>query len=488
MSRRRSPSHRWPALLALTGALSLAVVTDREREPEPARLGAEIEIVPTVARASASRSIWYCPAAAFQATDEAPEGFLIVTNAGDETRSGEAVLFAPDGANVKVPLKIAPRAPLVIRVREHLAVPVVAAAVDLDGGDVFVEHRAHSRLGEVNAPCSTRGSSEWYFAEGSTSRSSQEQIVVFNPFPEDATVDLAFIGPPPVEGAPEVSPNPQGGAFEQPVDLQSISVPSGTVAVFDLGANFVRRRPALSAKVTARPGGRIVVERIQVRTEDRTGITVGLGAVAPSRFWYYPHGLLVEGMSERFELVNPGDVETRVDIAFTPDDGSVLAEPIQVTLPARTRHTVVVDPERVSLGVGHFARVTAEQPVVVERIMGFNGAFEMRGASGGLGCQITARRWLGVAGPTHAVEDDVVVGNAGSKPARVRVNDLTRPEVETLAFEIGPGKRHLFDIDEHFGGAGPIIQVESDQLVSVEHVRGIAGGTGVASWCLFPRR
>ena len=48
--------------------------------------------------------------------------------------------------------------------------PFVAAEVDLDGGLGVVEQVVSGSLGDSISPCASAASTNWYFAEGNTSK------------------------------------------------------------------------------------------------------------------------------------------------------------------------------------------------------------------------------------------------------------------------------------------------------------------------------
>ena len=80
----------------------------------------------------------------------------------------------------------------VIPYLDHITAEWVSALVEINNGTAAVEHTVSGPLGADVAPCSPAGSDHWYFADGSTTVDARELLFLFNPFPEDAIVDLSF--------------------------------------------------------------------------------------------------------------------------------------------------------------------------------------------------------------------------------------------------------------------------------------------------------
>ena len=71
--------------------------------------------------------------------------------------------------------------------------PLASAIVEVDGGQVAVEHQVTGLDdGRATAPCSTTASQSWSFPWGVTARGSRELLVFMNPFPDDASLDISF--------------------------------------------------------------------------------------------------------------------------------------------------------------------------------------------------------------------------------------------------------------------------------------------------------
>ena len=68
----------------------------------------------------------------------------------------------------------------------------LSAMVEITGGGGFVEQQADHPDGSAVSPCSNSTSGTWYFADNYTLNDSKEDLVITNPFPDDAIVDFTF--------------------------------------------------------------------------------------------------------------------------------------------------------------------------------------------------------------------------------------------------------------------------------------------------------
>ena len=102
------------------------------------------------------------------------------------------------------------------------------------GGDVAVES------------CTRTAAADWYFASGTTVEGSQQDLLLFNPFGDDAIVDVSFVT--------------DTGA-QEPSALQALVVPRRSRVTIPV-QDSVLRQTRVAAHVHARTG-RIVAEQTQ---------------------------------------------------------------------------------------------------------------------------------------------------------------------------------------------------------------------------------
>jgi hypothetical protein len=369
-----------------------------------------------------------------------------------------------------------------VKYSEVVAAPFAAALVELDGGDVVVEHQINGPLGVSTAPCASAASERWYLAEGSTAREGANPedrllLALYNPFPEDAIVDLSFT---------------HEAGRSVPSDFTGLVVKGGALRVVNVG-DHVRRRAHIAMTAVAR-SGRIVIDRLQFRNGTNKGMSLALAATGPGTTWYFPEGLVADGVTESFHLYNPTAEEASVSIELALEEGA--AEPFDLTVPPRGRLTVVAgDEERVPRGVGHAATVVSlnDVPVVAERSVVATSPAPRVGVADSLGARRTADRWVLAAGAASATVDEwVIVLNPGPRDATVKVRALAAGQLlapESLPpLEVKAGRRVAIRATEHFSRDDLALLVESTSPVVVERGVYLVGSAGVALSSGIPLR
>ncbi|MFN2607030.1 MAG: DUF5719 family protein [Acidimicrobiales bacterium] len=451
-----------------------------DRRGRPASRVATSPPVPMAAAAAAGSSAWYCTGAT-AAKDGGADGNVIVANAGSRALAGVVTVYPDAGDPRRQPVAVGPRSRQVVHLADVVSSKYASALVELDGGDAVVELADGGPLGETATPCASAASTSWYFAEGVTTKDATETIFLFNPFPDDAVVDMVF-------GTEDGQVTPQA--------LTGVSVRGGGMTGVNVG-DFVQRREQVTAAVTAR-AGRLVAARLQSfdgsGPSGRKGMALLLGAAAPGDLWYLPEGLVADGVTERYQVFNPSGREARVELDLALEKG--VAEPLLLTVPATGRVTVSANDEaRIPKSVPHAvtARSLNGVGVVVERDMEFAAASHRSGLTESLGARVTARRWaLGSGSSDDNEEEDVVVQNPGTVAAHVSLavlsdgTDLTNDALQGL--EVAPGQRRAIRLGDTVKLAVTPVVVTADQPVVVERVLASLKGAGVSASIGIPLR
>ena len=473
-----NPMRRSTALAAILGVLAAGAILDRrERGATDVQTAGDVQ-VPMAARSSAGSSAWFCTGAT-AAPNGAADGTVVIANAGDRRLTGSVTVVPSEGEPRRVGLIIAPASATAVRLVDVVPAPNASAIVELDGGDVVVEQAVNGPLGESVAPCASSASSTWYFAEGATTKDATEVLSLFNPFPEDAVVDLVF-------STEEGQVTPQA--------LTGLTVRGGGMVTLNVGEH-VQRREAVSAVVRARTG-RVVAHRLQMfdGSAGRKGMSSALGAASPGDVWYFPEGRVGEGIGERYHVFNPSPEEARVGIDLTLEQG--VAEPILVTVPPETRVTVVANDEaRIPKNVFHAAtlRTTNEVDVVVERSFDLGPPSPLLGLAITSGARLSARQWVLAAGAANAQTDEyIVLFNPAAGTAHVSVTllgDGARLPVATLGdVQVGPGQRARIRLVDHLQRDRAPLVVESSEPIVVERDLYRAGAIGASMVIGIPLR
>jgi len=446
-------SSRLAALILLGGAVAAGLTIDAADEDASTGDGGGPLIEAGVAMPAANpadtlSSTWYC--AAGSATEDgladhvvlilnptdadrraavtalrgtiAPRPVAVAEDAGGDTTTTTVppesttttVIEPPPAATaVEVPAHSLVR----VALRDLVDAPLAGAVVEVDGGEVSVEHEITGEGGRATAPCSTTAAAEWSFPWGVTQRGSRELLVFMNPFPDDATID--------VELATDEGPR-------ESLRFQGFVVPGRSV----VGA-FVEqdtRRAHVSAHVHV-GSGRVVVDRIQTfdGTDGvREGLTLGLGAPTAAETWMFPDGEVGSGRSEQIVVFNPTDevAEVEVEVRLDDPESNEVPEPYELTIPPSGFSIVGLDqpdegapegaPRRVPDDVPFsvFVRSLNQVPVTAERVTTLQEPSRTLGIGATLGSPLAAPTWFFPGGgATEERHERLIVLNADDEQA-----------------------------------------------------------------------
>ena len=111
-----------------------------------------------------------------------------------------------EGTPAKRSLTLAAHSTTSVNLAEVVPAAYAAAQVDIDGGGVVVEQSVAK--GEIRDPsaCATATAPTWYVANGVTTRDATLTYFLYNPYPDDAIVDMDFatnegrFAPQPLQG------------------------------------------------------------------------------------------------------------------------------------------------------------------------------------------------------------------------------------------------------------------------------------------------
>ena len=471
---------RWPALVVIASLIAALVVLGDAPDGEVVAFGdAEADVMPETDRASAVSSTWYCAAGTAVGGGEA-NLTVVVANLGGVARSGTITWMPSDGSEgAVVPIEVAPDSVTAQAAADHVDASGVSALVELDGGEVAVEHAVSGPRGSGVAPCASEASTEWYLANGVTERDARQAYALFNPFPDDVVVDITFSTD---EGR------------RNPGPLQGLPIAAGTTTFVPVH-DFVQRQAVTAASIVARTG-RLVVDRVQNfdGSLGRRGVSLALAAPAPAELWQFPDGLHTEGVTESWHIYNPGDREALVSLELQPVEGDA-PEPFDLTIPPRTQMVVPADEERVPAGVAHSSTIRSLNGVgvVAERAVDARSPSARRGWSSALGAPAAADRWAFPMGEASRNTDQwIVIYNPGARPVTVSVIALAngqRLPIEGLQDRsLDPAGRLALRLGDHINRRPLPVVVEATGAVVVERdVYGV-DRTGVSTIIGIPVR
>ena len=485
MNRARIPVF----IVVPLAVLSLVVLgtRDKDRSGDTATASATAEaaatLMPVAAPAGALSSTFFCPAGTAQPNGEA-DAFVLIANPGDRQLHAIVTVYpgAIDGdqAATQAVATLAPKATTVDvpargRITVHLAdvqpSQYAAALVEVDGGEVSVEHRVTSKLGSDGGPCASAPSASWFLPSGSDNPGARELLSLFNPFPDDAVVDVAFV---------------TSDGSRIPDRLGNYVVPGGKLVVLDVNKESpLHEQVATSVTSVA---GRLVVGRIQSfdgsDPKHPAGIAATLAAPQAALVWTFAEGQVAEGVGEIYTLYNPGEAQAEVDLEIALDDPDVngTVDPISAKVPGHAYVQVVMqDQGRVPPGVGHSVTVRSRNGVAIvpERVITADKPSPRRGYAPALGSPLVANRWLFADGRAGGSTQEwlVLVNPSSDALVRFSVTALAKgtpiPIDGLQQVEIQPGGRLAVELSERIQRADLPLVVDGDGPLVVE--RGLYG-------------
>jgi hypothetical protein len=365
-----------------------------------------------------------------------------------------------------------------VRLADISQAQLAGAVIEVDGGQIAVEHSVTGPLGRATAPCSTTASPTWSFPWGVTARGSRELLVFMNPFPDDATVDIAFATD---EGVRDTA------------RFQGFVVPGRSVVGAFIDQD-VTRKAQVSAQVQVR-GGRLVIDRIQTfdGTDGREGIALALGVPTPAETWLFPTGEVGPGLSEQVVVYNPSEDAAEVEVEARLDDPAAngTPEPFELTvLPGRYSIVDVGAAEdgRVPPEVGHalIVRSLNGVPITAERVNWAVDPAPREGITSTTGSPFGAPTWyFAGGGPTDSRDEYLVLLNmSNDTPVTFSVTGFAGGQ--TIAIQdlqgqtIAPGARVVIRLGDKISREDLPVVVTADGPIVAERGLYRIGGLGIS--------
>jgi hypothetical protein len=483
LERARHPTRRAAVLALVAGAIAVAVALDRGGGGAVAP-GAAAPVLsgPTVPAPDSVSTAWYCTEGT-GAPEQRGNETIWIANLGDDAARADVTVMPggdtePSSRRVTVPKHAQLSVPVssVVSAAEQAEETGIIAGpgvvVEVFGGRAIVEHEIDGQTeGQADiavGPCAREPGHEWYFAAGTTERGAEQRLSLFNPFADDAILDLSFA---------------TDAGLVAPTDLQSLVVPRRSRVTVPL-ANFVRRQAQVGAHVHVRTGRVVAEQSLEFTSENETrrGLTLSLGANAPALSWTLPGAVSENGASHAVYVANFDAAATEVEIAPRFEDQDTLA-PSRVAIAGRSTALVDLGP-LVGAGAAFDVQVRATRgvPVVAERLGAWGPPAGATGAATALGTPLPAHVWAFAVG--RLASDDraaVSVFNPGRDEAAVRLlvyePGADRPaEVEEIS--VGAGKQGTFDLADLEIPTNRMIAVRANvPVVAARRILGSAGAS-----------
>ncbi|MEX0947507.1 MAG: DUF5719 family protein [Acidimicrobiia bacterium] len=475
MSRRPSrPVPRIPALVLVALLAVGVVVAERGSSrtlPSFPTLTSAID-GPTVPGDDAVSVAWFCSEGSSTETGRATETILIANLATRPVDATVTVLRGPDHTPAVEHRQIPPLAQERVPVADLAEDDDPGVVVEVLGGPAIVEHELRANNDVAVGPCARAAARDWFFAGGTTVLGAQEWLTLFNPFGEDAIVDVSFL---------------TTSGEESPGATESLAVPRRSrvsVAVHEQ----VLREEELAIAVHARIG-RIVAERsLKFDGIDiRRGFAASLGVTGAALRWSFPVGDGQSGVTQSISIANFAATAAQVDVRVVVD-GETALEPESVDVPGESVERVDLI-NRVPVGSTYTVdvRVTRGAPVVVEAFGTWAVPAVVTGVASTHGSATVARRWAFAVGrPDDASEAVISAVNVTNRPLTVQLYAYTAGDpnspVSAPARAVGPGERAEFRLSEIGIRPDQVIVIEADGLIVVGRLilgAGISMSSGI---------
>jgi thermitase len=395
-----------------------------------------------------TNSVWYFAEGNTQAGFVT---FLLLSNPNASPVNATVTYYKDNGAaTVKT---YALRATSRTNIYVNNEVPNATLAMKVEASNTVIAERAMyvNKDGHVShgiaAPSRT-----WYFAEGATAAPFQTRILLHNPNASAAQVSVSFMKE----------------------DGSSV-VRVFTLAAFNrLSVNANQIVPNAAIATTVASDLPIVAERTMYFG---TGVHGATGVTAPRASWYLAEGFTGNGFDTWILLSNPNFAATQASVSFFKEDGTVTTRTFTVN--ARSRLNIYAN--QIVPNVAFSTRVTASQPIVVERAMYF-GPSNARGGHNSEAAAELARRWYLAEGSTQgAFNTYILLMNPNNVAANVTVRFLKEDGTTlTQTYSLAPTSRFTIWANQQLVNTAFSTDIAADQSIVVEramYFNNFSGGT-----------
>jgi hypothetical protein len=466
------------AAIAVFAVVGVTISRDRPT-PVAAAYGTNDQPPMPIARTgTALTTSWFCPGVPAMVDRSSGDGSITVLNPTDTPLSGNLTFFPGEKPSVTTPLRVPARGQAVVVPRDLAPAAFTGVLVEVYGTNAVVAQTTVTPSGWSSSPCSTTASGSWYVAEGTTTIDTTYHLLVLNPFPDDAIVDVSFAA---------------DDGFRGPTPLQGWVVKARSLRIIDVDA-AIQRDQLVSASVVAR-NGRVVVGRFQTLPyAPRKGLVATLGEPSPGSQWWFANGQKGNGVKERVILYNPLDTDSSADVTVFPADPSAGAPvPLKYTIPSKQRVEVDVSSlEEVPAGPHSIVVATdPDRPVVAERVLDLVGKDRIA-TTVQAGSRLPAARWYVPMGTPAGGTNVLTVVNVTGVDTSVGVSSLgaagETPVPALQNVQVPAGGAIAIPLQDHGMAGQPVVVTADGQVVVEQFVVPPAGTAGAWSTLGVPAR
>ena len=363
--------------------------------------------------------------------------WVLLMNPNSSPAKVTVTFMKEDGGTVVKQYQVAPASRFSIFANELVANAAFSTKVESDV-PIFVEramyfgHDGHDSVG-INAPSRT-----WYMPEGFSGPGVDTWILLMNPNKVGTTSTVTFM-------------KEDGSTVVRTYDLAPTSR-------LNIWADQIVPDCAFSTVVkSALP---IVAERAMYFDEGRGGHG-SVGVPYTSKKWYLAEGYT--GHGSWLLLMNPNPVMASVTLTFMKENG----DPVQRTYTLKPTSRLNVYVNAIVSNAAFSTKVEADQPIVVERAMYWQGS---RSGHSSMGVSAPALTWYLPEGCTaHPFENWVLVMNPNAVPANVTATFMLEGGSNIVRrYNVAPTSRLTIHVDEIVSNCAVSVRLDSDQPIVAE--------------------
>lgn len=355
---------------------------------------------------------WFCPGV--PGSDPTISGRVVVANPSEVDLTATVTVLGSSAAPAEEAVAVPARGRTVVEITGKVRSPFVSAVVEILGPVGSVEQTTTHQAGDATVTCARRPAREWHFADGFTGDDSRDSIVVTNPYPDAAVVDVTFV-------------TRESG--RTPSNLKGYVVPPRSTVGISIADEGARNETVLAVSVRVTAGAVVAGRSQHYLGRGRLGYTMRLGSPGTGSEWWFADGNKTEGVVEQFVVYNPGDDDRTVSFVFLAGP-EIFVEPLSVPVPAGG--VAVVDTSglaQVPAGrYGVVASISDERldsssaGIVVEQVVSRRegnsvGTSVVVGARGSM----VSTTWSAPSGVTPGLAESLIVLNATPNVASVRI-------------------------------------------------------------------
>lgn len=460
--------------VVIAAAVGGVVAVERHQTEPP--VGATFAVgmlsgFPQAASGSRISTSWFCPGAA--AGDGLDSASVIVSNPSDAEITASVTFLSDTPAQART-VKVAGRSITSVEVLGGRTVGVVVPVVEIIGSVGTVEQQLVYAAGDVTSQCVSQTSATWYFADGFTAEGSSQRLVLTNPFPESAVVNVSYTT---TQG--RRTPPALQGLILAPRSARNISMA-------DVGA---QNEPRLAVEVVATTG-QIIASRIQhYLGGGRLGYSTTVGEPTPQSEWWFASGRTGPAVTEQLIVFNPSKTDGQVNVAFFGegitngipfDQASTAASPsTAVDVPAGGIVVIKTD-DIADLPKGDHAMVVSslgESTFVVELVLTqITGGSTFTAVTNGIPVGLLSQQWRIPSGLTNGARNALSILNTTATDGTFTVTAVGPGGVVTLAnlTNVPLGSASLVNLDVPEGVSDGEVFISASVPIAVQRrtVRG----------------